>query len=89
MTDVQAMADAIIRLIDAEPGVKEFKRTIQHDDGSSETYRVDITEIGPTRFVASSVRQVGGGARRETGPKQFTRSDRQGLATWLSSSTEK
>ena len=85
MTDVEGLAEAILDAIDADPGVKEFKRTIQHDDGTTETFRVDITEIGEDRFVAASVRQRGEGGRRESGPVVFSRGDRRGFAAWLAS----
>ena len=85
MTDVEGLAEAILDEIDADPGIKEFKRTLQHDDGTTETFRVDITEIGEDRFVAASVRQRGEGGRRESGPVEFSRGDRRGFAAWLAS----
>jgi hypothetical protein len=82
MDEVEEMAGAILDGLDADPGVKEFKRTVQHDDGTSEMFRVDVTEIGEGRFVAASVRQRGE-RRRESGPKEFSRGDRRGFAAWL------
>lgn len=83
MSAIDEMAGAILARIDAELGVQEFKRTVEHDDGTTETFRIDITGITESQFTAASVRQRGEGPRRESGAKVFARGDRQGFASWL------
>ena len=83
MTDVEELAAAVIDGLDDDPGVKEFKRTIQHDDGSTETYRVDIIAQDEASFTAATLRQWGDRSRKENGPARFARSDREGFARWL------
>lgn len=83
MNDVEKLAGAILDQLDIDPGVKEFKRTVQHDDGSSETFRIDVTEMDATHFVVAVVRQRGDRGRQESGPRTFARGDRQGFARWL------
>lgn len=83
MTEIEELAGAILDQLDVDPGVKEFKRTVQYDDGTGETFRIDVTEVTASEFVAAVVRQPDEGGRRESGPRRFARGDRRGFAAWL------
>ena len=87
MTPWEEVADAILEPRAIGPVPQEFKRTIQLDDGSTETLRIDVTDKDETHLVIAAVRQGADGHRREFGPKRFLRDDRENLSRWLANET--
>lgn len=85
MISIESMAAAILDRLAPHAVVEEFKRTVQNDDGSTDTFRIDLTGITESHFTAAVVRQRNDGPRQELGPRQFARSDVQGFARWLAS----
>ncbi len=85
MVDLDEIAGAIVDRIEADQHVDEFKRTVQHEDGSTTTFRVDVTDVDATHFTVRGVRQ-NGGDHHELAAVRLARGDRKRLADWLGES---
>ncbi len=83
MTQFEAIAHAVLDGLGDWSGATEFKRTVQHDDGTHESLRIDIIEADADGFLAVLVRQKGEGPRQESGPARFSRLDPKRFAQWL------